>query len=169
MSTEQNRLFLTNSSQSDFQQCFRWLRSAVLIAFVLLFFGVLSGCGGGQTEPGAPIIRDFQFTGQDSNNPRIFYFTIAWQDNEGDIATKTESGKLVFEILDLETQKKIEISYPLPWSSFQAPLKNGTFEKVGIEFSTAERYPRRMKVSLFMWDSQKHISNNPYVVLESNQ
>ena len=115
------------------------------------------------------MVRDFQFVGQDKNNPRVFYFNIAWQDNEGDIATKTSAGKLVFEILDLGTQKTIEIRYPLPWSSFGAALTSGSFERVGIEFSSAERYPRRMKVSLSMWDSQQNVSNRPWVILESNQ
>lgn len=130
----------------------------------------LWACGG--AAPGAPLIRDFKFLGQDRNNPSNFVFQIEWLDNEGDLLVRSGDGSLIkgkflFYVQDMdkmdtpkEVQFTIEDNFVTPGST------TGLIQNVGIIVGS-DKYPSKIKFSVVMFDIQNNRSNQPSVILQA--
>lgn len=140
------------------------------------------GCGP-NLQPGAPIIRDFSFVGQETDRPQNFRFRIQWQDFEGDLGIAPSSAPtsgerksiLVIEIKDPTGVQKssLIVEFPLRTeaSRFGSFLlipegtKEGLFKELGIILASDETYPSQLQFTLTMWDSLGKKSNQPSVTI----
>lgn len=136
----------------------------------------LPSCGG--QPAGAPLIRLFSFTGQEANRRNIFLFKIEWEDAEGDLASESVPAKVVFKVQDLDNpnQAPIEFSFQFGQSLIKKGTLKGTIpnDKIApIQLSAEIRpdpsqpYPKRIKVTATLIDSNGNSSNQPSVTLQS--
>ncbi len=151
-------------------------RLTLLTLSLLTLFTCLQGCGG--TVQGAPVIRLFRFVGQETNRKNIFYFKLEWEDAEGDLASAEKAARVVFKVEDLDNTTQAPTEIPILFS--QNAIKKGTLkgtipnDKIRpIQFSIDIRpdpgkpYPKRIKVTVSLFDSQGNVSNKPSVTIQS--
>lgn len=165
---------------------FLW-RSAKRLGLGVSYLLVLwvCGCGPGLKE-GAPVIRQFDFVGQDSQNGQIFFFLVKWQDGEGDLSATAEDNikqgdskaLLSFKIEDLTEAQPTPLNVDFQLRSQGATFGNilvvdaqkteGTFERLGLVLSAKDgKYPAKLRISLTLWDVKGNRSNTPTVTLET--
>ena len=153
----------------------RWCRvSRWVLCWVCVVVGGigLGGCGGGPSGE-SPFIRQFRFTGQDPQDPQLFYFEISWLDNQGDLILFPKegvptNGSLLFTLQDLDTQEvPKEVKLPIRPIDVTVGSLEGVISKVGIRVE-ADRFPSRIKFTLLMTDANGNRSNNPWVILRTN-
>lgn len=147
----------------------------VVLSFLALASVSLPGCGG---NPGAPLIRLFEFTGQDVNRRNIFYFKIQWEDGEGDLASETGNAKVVLKIEDPDNPSQQPIEFPLEFGvqvikagTLSGTIPNSTIPEIALSADIREEdpnksYPNKIKVTALLYDSQGNVSNQPSVVIQ---
>ncbi len=139
---------------------------AILLVASLVIPSV--GCGP-KIDPGAPIIRIFNFDGQEVNDPSLFYFTVRWRDAEGDVTTDNKPAKLIIYVSnpDNPAQKPIEIPFPVPPSAAPPGQREGTIEKISVRIIERNKnYPNRIKFTALLIDSMGRRSNKPWLILK---
>lgn len=146
-----------------------------ILSFVLFFSLFLPGCGG---NPGAPLIRLFEFTGQDVNRRNIFYFKVDWEDGEGDLASDTQNAKIVLRIEDPDNPSQQPIEFPLEFGvgviktgTLSGSIPNKEIPNIALSAEIREEdpnkdYPSRLKITAILYDSQGNESNKPWVIIK---
>ncbi|MCB9638996.1 MAG: hypothetical protein H6727_08860 [Myxococcales bacterium] len=152
--------------QSSFSFVKRY--GALLSSLFVLTMFVACGVGGE-----SPYVRSFRFSGQDAQNPQTFYFDIEWTDNQGDLILWPEggtpvNGALLFTVQDLDKQD-IPKEVKIPITPVMSPLGKleGSMNRIGLTL-TSDVWPARIKFTLVMTDAKGNRSNNPWVVVQSN-
>lgn len=149
---------------------YRIICSFLFCACLTSMFGI--GCAPA-LKAGAPLIRDFAFTGQTGADPRRFCFSLEFQDEEGDLASTDAIGEIRITVQDLSKSDAVpQATSPIKVDPQQVPpgTSAGIFPSICLDLKEdTGNWPDRIKFTAQLIDSQGNESNKAWVIVKQKE